>query len=473
MTVHHGKNAEPDVTPGSDPAAADRAAVPVTRRGPGPSYTDILARDSRAVPEHMIRESPGYFGDEDIDVARYTSREWHELEKSGMWSKVWQFACREEHIPEVGDTYVYDIVDKSVVIVRSAPDEIKAFWNVCRHRGRQLCSMSQRVEVLRCPFHGFAWNLDGSLAFVPARWDFPQIEDAKMALGELKVDTWQGFVFVNPDPDCEPLPDFLGEFTEHFADWNLEDRYIQGHVAKVYEANWKVVQEAFMEAFHVATTHPQQLPRLGDTNSRYDTYENFSRSMHASGTPSPSLKWQPTEQEMLDSMLDTRVDEDPQVLMPDGRTLRDFGGDLGRESLRPAIGDRAESLSDAELVDAIDYTVFPNFHPWAAFQRIVYRFRPNGDQHESSIMEVFLLSPFEGERPPPAEIEWISEGGSWTESSVLGITSRILDQDTNNIPQVQIGLRSAPMTGLPFSIYQESKIRHWHSVLDRYLGIGK
>ena len=99
----------------------------------------------------------------------------------------------------------------------------------------------------------------------------------------------------------------------HFQEWNLKDRYIEAQVAKVYDANWKVVQEAFMEAFHVALTHPQQLTRLGDTNSRYDTYDNFSRSMHASGTPSPSLKWQPTEQEMLDSLLDVRIDEEPQV----------------------------------------------------------------------------------------------------------------------------------------------------------------
>jgi phenylpropionate dioxygenase-like ring-hydroxylating dioxygenase large terminal subunit len=439
------------------------------RRGPGPSYTDILHRDTRTVPEHMMRESPGYFGEQDIEVARYASREFHELEKEKLWSRVWQMACREEHIPEVGDTYVYDICDKTIVVVRSAPEEIRAFWNVCLHRGRKICSFPERVEVLRCPFHGFAWKLDGSLAFVPARWDFPHVDPQTFTLGQLNVDTWQGFVFVNPDPDCEPLADFLGDVDYHFAEWKLQDRYLQGHVAKVYQANWKVVQEAFMEAFHVAFTHPQQLPRMGDTNSRYDCYGNFSRSMHASGTPSPLLQWQPTEQEMLNWMLDVRIDEDPQVLMPDGRTLRDFGGDLGRESLRPAIGDRAEKLTDAELVDAIDYTIFPNLHPWAAYQRVVYRFRPNGDRHDSSIMEVFLLSPFEGERPPPVECQWISEGGSWQEAPVLGVTSRILDQDSSNIAAVQDGLRSAPMKGLRLALYQESKIRHFHWLLDKWL----
>ena len=147
------------------------------------------------------RRDPGWYGDHDIAVARYTSREFHELEKRLLWSRVWQMACRLEEIPEVGDTTLYEICDKSVLIVRSGPDEVRAFWNSCRHRGRQLITDPGFVQQLRCPFHGFTWNLDGSLAYVPSRWDFPQIEDDRLGLGALRVGTWAGFVFVNPDPD--------------------------------------------------------------------------------------------------------------------------------------------------------------------------------------------------------------------------------------------------------------------------------
>ena len=149
-----------------------------------------------------------------------------------------------------------------------------------------------------------------------------------------------------------------------------------------------------MEALHVGSTHPQMLARMGDVNGQYDCYENFSRSMNASGIPSPILRWQPTDQDMLDSMLDRRLDEPAQIEVPAGMTFREFSGQLSRESLRPIVGDRADQLSDAELVDSIDYSVFPNFHPWAAYQRLVYRFRPNGDDHQSCIMEVYILSPF-------------------------------------------------------------------------------
>jgi phenylpropionate dioxygenase-like ring-hydroxylating dioxygenase large terminal subunit len=441
-----------------------------TARSPGLDYNDILATDTHAVAEHFFQESPGDFGTSEIPVARYTSRDYHELEKKHLWSKVWQMACREDHIAEVGDTYVYEICDMSILVVRSAPDQIKAFWNVCRHRGRQLLSDSSRVEILRCPFHGFAWNLDGSLAFVPTAWDFPQIEPDDFTLAEVRVDVWAGFVFINPDPDAQSLQQFLGEIVDHFAPWRLEDRYVEAHVAKVYEANWKVVQEAFMESLHVAATHPQQLVRLGDTNSRYDCYENFSRALHPSGVPSPLLDWEPTQQEMLESMLDVREDEESPIRLPEGSTLRAFAATIGRESLRPALGEAADDLSDAEMVDAMEYSVFPNFHPWAAYQRVVYRFRPFGDDHEKSVMEVMMLSPFVGERPAPAVCLWVDANGSWTEPGVLGITGRILDQDSFNIPRVQAGMRSTPLEVLTVSVYQESRMRHLHSLLDRYLG---
>ena len=445
---------------------------PVAARSPGPSYAEILASDTHSVPAHFLEEHPGEFGVGDIPISRYTSRAFHEAEKTHVWRKTWQFACREEHIPEVGDTYVYDICDMSFLIVRSAPQTIKAYWNFCRHRGRQLVSEPCRNDVLRCPFHGFAWKLDGSLAHVPSAWDFPQIDADDFGLIEAKVGTWAGFVFINPDLDAEPLADYLGEIVEHFVPWGLDRRFVEAHVAHVYPANWKTVQEAFMESYHVGATHPQQLVRLGDTNSQHDCYRNFNRSLHPSGTPSPHLNWVPTEQEMLDSMLDVRVDEESPLTMPAGSTLREFSARLSRDALRPALGDDGvDKLSDAELVDAIEYSVFPNFHPWASYQRVVYRFRPYGDDHERSVMEVMVLSPFVGERPPPAPVMWVSEDESWTVPKVLGVTGHILDQDSFNLPKVAKGIASAPVDGLVMSAYQESRIRHFHQLLEEYIPV--
>ena len=389
-------------------------------RSPGPSYSEVLDLDTHPVRAMLYEDRPGWFGDHDIPVSRYTTREFHELEKRHVWRKVWQMACRDEHLPHVGDTWLYRAADLVVRLVRTAPDRIDA---------------------------------------TAVATDEP-----------VAVDTWGGFVFVNPDPTAAPLREFLGDFIDHFEPWHFETRYVEAHVRKSFRANWKVVQEAFMESFHVGATHPQQLVRLGDTNTRYDCWPTFSRALHPSGIPSPYLTWEPTQQEMLDSMLDVRVDEDPPVVIPEGETLRTFASDVSRQSLRPSIGDEVDTLSDAELLDAMVYTVFPNFHPWAAYQRLVYRFLPNGDDHETSTMEVLVISPYVGERPPPAAVLELGFDDSWLLAPALGITCRILEQDGFNLPLVQRGLHSTAVSGLRMALYQESRIRHVHHLLEQYIG---
>ena len=159
-----------------------------------------------------------------------------------------------------------------------------------------------------CPFHGFAWTIDGDLQDIPSRWDFPQVEAEDFKLPQAKTGVWAGFVFINPDPDAEPLMDFIGEMDDHFQVWDLERRFKQAHVAKVIHANWKIAQEAFCEAYHVNATHPQIMPYLGDTNSQIDIWDNFSRVITAGGTPSPNLDWTPTEDEMMRAMMDEKID---------------------------------------------------------------------------------------------------------------------------------------------------------------------
>jgi len=121
----------------------------------------------------------------------------------------------------------------------------------------------------------------------------------------------------------------------------------------------------------------------------------------------------------------------------------------------------------SEILDSIDYTLFPNFHPWGAFNGIVYRFRPNGSDHRSSIMECYMLSPFQGERPPPAKVHWLREEEPW--SSALGFLGRVFDQDAYNMPRVQQGLETTYMPGIRLARYQESKVRWLHHKLTAWV----
>ena len=131
-------------------------------KSPGLTYQQLLEADSRPVPEILRESSPRYLGSHDIPVERYTSRAFHELEVEKLWKRVWQMACREEDLPAVGDHVVYEIANFSVLVVRSAPDSIRAFHNVCLHRGRLLKERDGNAREIRCSFHGFTWSLDGS-----------------------------------------------------------------------------------------------------------------------------------------------------------------------------------------------------------------------------------------------------------------------------------------------------------------------
>ena len=212
---------------------------------------------------------------------------------------------------------------------------------------------------------------------------------------------------------------------------------------------------------------------LGDTNSQVDVWDNFARVISPGGTPSPLLAYDVTEEDQMRSMLDVSYDKELPVTIPDGATMRAHAAALSRDRWRPVAGDWVDSLSDAEMMDSIDYTLFPNFHPWGAFNRIVYRFRPNGDDHRSSIMECIFLAPYkEGEKPEPASIHWLSDDEDFSDAPELDTLGKVFDQDVFNMGKVQLGLETTQKTGVVLSNYQESKVRWLHHKLGEWCGEG-
>jgi phenylpropionate dioxygenase-like ring-hydroxylating dioxygenase large terminal subunit len=386
-------------------------------------------------------------------------------------------ACREEEVARVGDYVVYEIGDDSLVVVRSGPGEIRAFHNSCLHRGRTLCTEDGHATQLRCPFHGFTWRLDGRLKHVPCRWDFPHVRDEDFSLPEAKVGTWGGFVFVNLDPAAEPLERYLAPLPEHFQRWALEDRWKAVHVGKVVAMNWKVGVEAFIESLHVLATHPQILPATADTNTQYDVWDDghVSRMITAMAVPSPNLGDGVSEQATLNALTSgyTNASDQPgAVPLPHGRTARAFLADMSRGMVQASSTLDVATATDSEMLDAIQYFVFPNFFPWAGYPlNIVYRFRPWADDPERALMEVMLLRPLPkgAPRPAPARLRLLGEAERWTDAPELGVLAPIFEQDMGNMPHVQRGLRASRKPGITLAASQESRIRHLHDTLDRYL----
>jgi phenylpropionate dioxygenase-like ring-hydroxylating dioxygenase large terminal subunit len=433
-------------------------------------FQALLEEETRAVPPSLRATSTVRTDDRPIPPSHYFDRDFHRLEVERMWRRVWQMACREEQIPEVGDSIVYDIVDASLIVVRTAPNEIRAFHNSCLHRGTQLRTGSGRLTGFRCPFHGFTWNLDGTFQGMPCPWDFPDLDFASFCLPEAQVGTWGGFVFVNLDPSAPPLADYLEDLPWHFAAWPLEDRYLVADVVRIMPCNWKVGLEAFIEAYHTVAVHPQLLRTTGDTVTEYDVYgANVSRMITPVGVPSENLGRQVDDAEILKAMF---ITSDANVTVEEGSSARHVLAEQMRTSLRERTGRDYSQISDAEALDGIEYFLFPNFMPWAGFLTpLVYRFRPNGDDPESCVIDIMLLDPVpeEGPRPSPAPTRHLTEGETWADAPELGYLGRILNQDGSTFGRIQRGLHASVKPAITLARYHESRIRHFHATLDAYL----
>lgn len=412
-------------------------------------------RKPELVPDVYRLESPMTGGPQQIGTACYFEQGYHDMEVERIWKRTWQMACREDDIPNVGDYIVYRIAHLSYLVVRTGEDSFQAHQNVCLHRGRTLRDCDGKAaSEFRCPYHGWSWRIDGSLKEITCEWDFPGVREDTSRLPAAKVETWAGFVFINPDPEAEPLQDYLGPvMMEHYRKFKFQNRFKQAHVRRVMRANWKVVQEAFMEAYHVIATHPQLMLSGGDSaNNRYDVFGNWGRAGHlgiSSISPQRDI-WKSQEEQLAEH-----------------RFIADMNGNF----LREVIGDEVDQYSDAELNDGSFNNLFPNLHPWGGWARIVFRFLPNGSNPAESLMDVMMLAPWpEGKpKPPAAKVRILSPDEAWTNAPELGSLAKIIDQDCMNLPFVQEGLKAKQPPYIWYSAYQEGKIRHFHSLYKQWM----
>ncbi len=458
----------------------DRTVTPVSiapgeARCAAPSTRELIMRDRTGAPAPLLEESYRFQGDEDIPFSDYTSKERLAGEYDQMWSRVWQWACREEHIPNLGDYYVYDIGDRSAIVIHTEHG-IKAYHNFCMHRGTQLKPSGSvgRAQQLRCPFHGWTWNTEGQIIDLPCRWDFPHVRDEDVALPEVRVGFWGGFVFVNFDDDAEPLETYLGVLPQHFKDWDLGDRYIEVHARKRLPANWKAAAEAFLEAYHVLETHPQGIMTTGDANAQYDVFGNHvTRFIHTVGTPSPHVPNPPNDQEILDLMFGRKQPGIDSPRIPDGMTAREVYAEFVQQALGAKYGRDFSNLSVSETIDSIEYFVFPNafFFPGLALS-MVYRFRPNGDDPDTCTFDLLILrpKPLVGKAPRPAPPFDIDIQDSYTLAPNMDESlGRVYDQDTANMAAQTKGFKGSKKRGQTLGNYQEVRARHLHQMVDRYV----
>ena len=444
--------------------------------GPWPTYDEILDRDGQAIPEILRERGRVDPGADPVSARRYVDPEFFKREVKSVFLKTWQYACLEDEIPAPGDTYVFDLVGRSAIIARQADGSIKAMRNICLHRGRRLLQEGGCKERFRCPYHGFTWNLDGSFVENNVLGEFPEIDPQTFGLREVRVETWGGLVFVNFDPQARPLLEVIDPLPRHFAHWRIDHVYKSAHVGKVMPANWKVVVEAFIENLHVAATHPQLSPYVNDANSHSELLsDHVGRVMSATGYPGRLYDGpQRSQPELVEYMLRTgsRAGNVRRVSYEPGSTGRRFLGDTARAAIGAATGYDMSAVSDAEVIDAIGYDLFPNFHPWGGLAtRLCYRFRPEGPNHERTLMEVmlFTLVPKDGPKPAPAKLRMLGDDEPWAAGVELGYFASVFDQDAANMAAMQQGLRDLGDGVVHFARQAEIRCRNLHRMIDAYI----
>ncbi len=416
-------------------------------------------------------------------------RAFHELEKEHLWPKVWQIACRLEEIPEVGDYIVYEIIDDSIVVVRTGENEVSAYHNVCPHRGNLLVEGSGNVKQFVCSFHGWRFGTDGKNIKVIDRQDWGTcLSGGDTDLVTVKAGQWGGWVWINMDPDCQPLEQFLEPMQSMCARFEFEKLRPAWYKTVVVPANWKTTLGAFTEFYHVQTTHAQMLTYTNDYS--------ISRAMgrhgwisYAGGTGIPvgrSPRLPPRKQtdfreylfeyaeqfrDNLKAMQTERAyqatqrlrDEVPADAAP-GEVLGKWGQFIYEAAMASGAG-WPEGLTPEYISDSgFDWHAFPNtvfLHP--AIEAVLwYRFRPLGDDHERCIFDIWSFERFAPGTEPAVRNEFFED---WRD----GDFPLIFEQDFLNVFKVQRGMKSRAFKGSRTSPIQERAVSHFHRTLRRFI----
>jgi phenylpropionate dioxygenase-like ring-hydroxylating dioxygenase large terminal subunit len=188
----------------------------------------------------------------------YTDPAVLQLERERIFRRSWQYVGHAGDVPEPGSFAAAWIGDVPVVLVRDKEDELRAFLNVCRHRGSLVCEGSGRRETLQCPYHAWTYGLDGRLITAPRGNREGGIDKDELGLVQLRLESWGRLLFVNPDVDAEPLEEYLDGVPERIADAGIDLdalRFLQRSESEL-DCNWKISAENFLECYHCPTAHP-------------------------------------------------------------------------------------------------------------------------------------------------------------------------------------------------------------------------
>jgi choline monooxygenase len=404
-----------------------------------------------------------------VPAERYYSLAFAQLEVERMWPKVWQLACTVDHVAEPGDFFEYRCGPYSVLIVRGDDGTLRAFQNVCRHRGNSLCAGSGTgLGELRCGYHGWTWDLCGVLKRVPNRKGFGTLQMSEFPLFAVRVDVWERLVFVNLDVNAAPLTDFLEAVPQDIAWLGLGDFRCYGTMTIEVEANWKTIADGFSETYHVQTLHPELHRCMDDVYAPQIIWGHTGKSEQLYGVPSPHLKQTPTDTEVWDAYVCTQG-----ALMGVAEGTP-FPGSQPGQSVRDVIAERTRAFAASRGVDLSwastdqmmrlhQYNVFPNLTLLANADHLtVMTSHPGPDpDHGEFVMLLWTRVPPGAPRIKPADVRMTANDAD---------PGLVMTQDINVLAGLQRGLHQPGFTYLTLS-NEERRVINMHRNLERYLDL--
>ena len=336
----------------------------------------------------------------------YTDPSMLDAERAGVFARTWQAAGHAEQAAEPGSYFACDIAGEPILVTRAADGVLRAFSNVCRHRGAELCAGQGTGNVIRCPYHAWTYTLDGALYGAPefegvADWDRTQVR-----LPEFRAETWGPYVFVCQDPHAPPLAEVLGDIPAEVAKIGCPIGRLRFAYRRDYtiECNWKVYVDNYLEGYHLPAAHPSLFRELDYAQYRVQTFRYYSSQI---------------------SPIRARSDA------ADGPRRYDF----------------ADSANQA-----LYYWIFPNYmlnaYPDNLSANIIL---PLGPDRTLTIFE------------------WFAYGDAGVQQATIDFSDEIQREDIRICESVQRGLRSRHYTSGRFSVKRENGVHHFHGLLTEFL----
>ncbi|MGC1618731.1 MAG: SRPBCC family protein [Candidatus Acidiferrum sp.] len=350
----------------------------------------------------------------------YTDPAVLDAEKSRIFRRTWQLVgtlstpCGEQNhakrtISDPESFFTTDVVGEPVVIVRDKLGTLRAFSNVCRHRAGPIAQGSGCKNVLRCGYHGWTYALDGRLIGTPDVEGVEFFGRGTMGMVPLRLETWEQLIFVNFDPNAEPLTAFLGKIPEQACGFHFEGLQFAERRDYVIDCNWKVYVDNYLEGYHIPIAHPGLMREIDYAQYRTDTYRYYSQQF------APIRAMQP--------------------------------GDAGERYYAPGSG----------LQEAFYFWIFPNMmlniYPDNLSSNVII---PLSHDKTLTIFEWFFH-------------DALNEKVRERIKRAIAFSDEVQQEDIEICKQVQRGLNSATYDRGRYSVKRENGVHHFHLLLDEFL----